>query len=155
MRSLQRFFVYLILLLGSIRFLAPLLWMLSTGLKPIDQAMTMPPRWIPYRFFVEKEGARLEVKPGAPINIPSYVVEIEGERHIVPRASIVNGQMKQQLPNGEEKFVPVQIIQEIPAAPQHAWTTITPVALTNAAWEAVPASAVIKKVAPRWSNFIE
>src|SRR5258705_410946 len=121
--------------------------MLSTGLKPIDQAMTMPPRWIPYRFFVEKDGTRLEVKPGAPINVPSYVAEIEGERHIVSRASVVNGRMKQQLANGEEKFVPVQIIQEIPADPQHAWTTITPVALTNAAWEAVPASVVIKKVA--------
>src|SRR5258706_343950 len=102
MRSLQRFFVYLILLLGSITFLAPLLWMLSTGLKPIGQAMTMPPRWIPYRFFVEKDGTRLEVKPGAPINVPSYVAEIEGERHIVSRASVVNGRMKQQLANGND-----------------------------------------------------
>ena len=34
---------YHALLLGSITFLAPLLWMLSTGLKPIDQTMTMPP----------------------------------------------------------------------------------------------------------------
>src|SRR6266404_8257961 len=99
MRSLQRFFTYLLLLLGSITFLAPLLWMLSTGLKPIDQTMTMPPTWIPYKYFVEKDGRRIEVKPGATINTPSYVVEIEGERHIVSRASVVNGQMRQQLPN--------------------------------------------------------
>src|SRR6266478_2890180 len=114
MRSLQRFFTYLLLLLGSITFLAPLLWMLSTGLKPIDQTMTMPPSWIPYRYFVEKNGERIEVKPGAPINAPSYVAEIDGERHIVSRASVVNGQMKQQSSNGEEKLVPVRIIQEIP-----------------------------------------
>jgi multiple sugar transport system permease protein len=155
MRSLQRFFTYLLLLLGSITFLAPLLWMLSTGLKPIDQTMTMPPSWIPYKYFVEKDGERVEVKPGAPISAPSSVVEIDGERHIVLRTSVVNGQMKQQLPSGEEKFVPVQIIQEIPADAQHPWTTITPVAITNAAWEALPSSSVIRKVAPRWSNFIE
>ena len=154
MRSLQRFFTYLLLLLGSITFLAPLLWMLSTGLKPIDQTMTVPPNWIPYRFFVEKDGRRVEVKPGALIKAPSYVAEIEGERHIVPRSSVVNSQMKQQMPSGEEKSVPVQIIQEIPADAQHIWTTVRPVAISNAVWEALPASAITKKIAPRWNNFI-
>src|SRR6266446_10094735 len=96
MRILLRFLTYLLILLGSIKFLAPLLWMLSTGLKPIDQTMTVPPSWIPYRFFVEKDGARVEVKPGAPINAPSYVAEVDGERHVVARASVTNGQMKQQ-----------------------------------------------------------
>src|ERR1700688_5006613 len=112
MRILLRFLTYLLLLLGSITFLAPLLWLLSTGLKPIDQTMTMPPSWIPFRYFVEKDGARVEVKPGAPISTPSYVVEIEGERHVVSRASVVNSQMKQQSATGEVKLVPVQIIQE-------------------------------------------
>jgi multiple sugar transport system permease protein len=155
MRIFLRFLTYLLLLLGSITFLAPLLWMLSTGLKPIDQTMTMPPSWIPYKYFVEKDGARVEVKPGAPINAPSYVADIAGERHIISRASVINGQMKQQSADGEEKLVPVQVIQEIPADAQHAWTTITPVAITNAAWEALPVSSIIKNVAPRWSNFIE
>src|SRR6266705_1179199 len=96
MRIFLRFLTYLLLLLGSITFLAPLLWMLSTGLKPIDQTMTVPPSWIPYKYFVEKNGQRVEVKPGAPINAPSYVAEINGERHVVARANVANGQMKQQ-----------------------------------------------------------
>src|SRR5712675_1261137 len=134
MRRLKRLFTYLLLLLGSITFLAPLLWMLSTGLKPIDQTMTMPPAWLPYKYFVENDGRRIEVKPGTSINTPSYVVELEGGRHIISRATVVNGQMKQQLPNGEERSLPVQIIQEIPADAQHTWTTITPVSVANAAW---------------------
>src|ERR1700684_258219 len=119
MRGFQRFLTYLLLLLGSITFLAPLVWMISTGLKPLDQTMSMPPSWLPYRYFVEKEGARVEVKPGEPIKVPSYVVQVEGERHIVPTTSVINGQMKQQLPNGEEKFVSAQILQEIPADENH------------------------------------
>lgn len=62
MRLLQRLFIYALLLLGSVTFLVPLLWMISTGLKPIDQTMSMPPRWIPYRLYVEKDGARVEIK---------------------------------------------------------------------------------------------
>ncbi len=57
----QRFCIYALLLLGSITFLIPLLWMISTGLKPIDQTMSMPPKWIPYRLYVEKDGAMTEI----------------------------------------------------------------------------------------------
>ncbi len=34
----------------SIFFLLPLIWMIVTSLKPIDETMTSPPRWIPSHF---------------------------------------------------------------------------------------------------------
>lgn len=46
---LGKFFVYAMLILGSAMFLAPLVWMLSTALKPIEQTMALPPTWMPYR----------------------------------------------------------------------------------------------------------
>src|SRR5258706_14642958 len=61
MRLVQRFCIYALLVLGSFTFLIPLLWMISTGLKPIDQTMSMPPNWIPYRLYVEKDGALTEI----------------------------------------------------------------------------------------------
>src|SRR5579862_4110741 len=125
MRCFQKFLIYLLLLLGSITFLAPLVWMISTGLKPLDQTMTMPPSWIPYRYYIEIFDGRQEVKPVDKITIPSYVVETEGERHIVAQSSVVNGQMKQQLPSGEVKQVDVKVLQEIPANEQHPWMTVT------------------------------
>jgi multiple sugar transport system permease protein len=57
MRIIQRFCIYALLLLGSITFIIPLLWMISTGLKPIDQTMSMPPTWFPYRLETGKDGA--------------------------------------------------------------------------------------------------
>src|SRR5258706_14713273 len=104
MRSLQRFFVYLILLLGSITFLAPLLWMLSTGLKPIDQAMTMPPTWIPYRFFVEKDGTRVEVKHGGALQNPPVVVKSQGGGPIVPPRPAAQGQIEKQHAQGRTEI---------------------------------------------------
>jgi multiple sugar transport system permease protein len=43
--------------------LIPLLWMISTGLKPIEQTMSMPPTWIPYRSYVQKDGVLTEIQP--------------------------------------------------------------------------------------------
>jgi multiple sugar transport system permease protein len=48
--------IYALLILGSITFLIPLLWMISTGLKPIEQTMSLPPTWIPYREVVGADG---------------------------------------------------------------------------------------------------
>jgi multiple sugar transport system permease protein len=62
MRALNRFLIYAMLILGSITFLIPLLWMMSTGLKPIDQTMSMPPIWLPYKLYVERDGSLVEIQ---------------------------------------------------------------------------------------------
>ena len=59
MQLVQRFCIYTLLILGSVTFLVPLLWMISTGLKPIDQTMAMPPTWLPHRFYVATDGGAL------------------------------------------------------------------------------------------------
>jgi multiple sugar transport system permease protein len=61
MRYTKKILIYFLLLAGSAMFLLPLLWMMSTGLKPIDQTMAMPPTWLPYRLYVEKDGAETEI----------------------------------------------------------------------------------------------
>lgn len=43
----RAFAIHAVLIAGSLLFLFPLVWMISTALKPIDQTMIMPPRWIP------------------------------------------------------------------------------------------------------------
>ena len=81
MRIVQRFCIYALLILGSITFLIPLLWMISTGLKPIDQTMSLPPTWIPYRFYVEKDGARVEITQSELDNYPTdKVIKVAAPR---------------------------------------------------------------------------
>ena len=63
MNFLQRLLLYALLALGAITCLIPLLWMISTGLKPIEQTMSMPPTWIPYRLYVQKDGVLTEIQP--------------------------------------------------------------------------------------------
>jgi multiple sugar transport system permease protein len=71
MRLIQRFCIYTLLVLGSITFVIPLMWMISTGLKPIDQTMSMPPTWVPYRLYVEKDGALIEITQAESKNYPA------------------------------------------------------------------------------------
>ncbi len=39
--------VFVILVLAGICFLAPFAWMFSTSLKPLNETMSLPPRWLP------------------------------------------------------------------------------------------------------------
>lgn len=49
-RSLRKLIIYVLLIGGSIAFLFPLLWMLSTSLKPNWQVSQWPIQWIPHPF---------------------------------------------------------------------------------------------------------
>ena len=44
---LSRMVVHVILIGGSLVFLFPLFWMITTSLKPVEETMLTPPRWIP------------------------------------------------------------------------------------------------------------
>ena len=44
---LLHFVVFVVLAVLSVAFLAPFAWMVSTSLKPLNETMTLPPRWMP------------------------------------------------------------------------------------------------------------
>lgn len=46
----RRAVAHVVLVLLSLVFFMPLLWMLSTSVKPIEETMTTPPKWIPSNF---------------------------------------------------------------------------------------------------------
>ncbi len=48
MKYLKKAIIYLVLTAGSVLFLFPLLWMISTSLKPIELTMKLPIEWIPH-----------------------------------------------------------------------------------------------------------
>lgn len=92
---LHKLFVYTALLLGAAVFIIPLLWMLSTAVKPIDQAMSSPPRWLPYSWAYTDNGKEITV--GHDGDAPDeglvsvqvayqWLIDIDGER--VPVAPV-------------------------------------------------------------------
>jgi len=67
---LARWVVHLVLIAGAVLFLFPLLWMVSTSLKPIEETMKMPPdllpsvpRWVNYTKAVFYQSDKLGYVP--------------------------------------------------------------------------------------------
>lgn len=46
-RVIRKIVIYGVLILGSFILLIPIFWMISTSLKPFEQTLIFPPRWIP------------------------------------------------------------------------------------------------------------
>jgi multiple sugar transport system permease protein len=81
--------LYVLLVFCSAIFMVPLLWVIATSLKPVEQTMTIPPSWIPYAYRAEIDGEIIEVRKCGEIGQDGYLVELtegprKGERLIVP-----------------------------------------------------------------------
>ncbi|MEM1108659.1 MAG: carbohydrate ABC transporter permease [Planctomycetota bacterium] len=91
-RNGVQLFRFVALVIGSIIFMVPLLWMISTALKPIDQTMTMPPKWTPKQWTATIDIETVEIGVGrvpdnvmaeTPVPVTAAVqwgIEIEGKR---------------------------------------------------------------------------
>src|ERR1039458_6802967 len=131
MNFLQRLLLYALLALGAITCLIPLLWMISTGLKPIEQTMSMPPTWIPYRLYVQKDGVLTEIQPA---DVDKY-----------PPAQIV----KKPAPRWENfKNAILWIPYRLYVQKDGVLTEIQPADVDK-----YPPAQIVKKPAPRWENF--
>lgn len=149
MRALTKFLTYFGLVVGAGVFLLPLLWMLSTALKPIEQTAVQPPMWLPRRYYVEENATRREVKLGAMITVESvWAVTADSAAPIVlPKADVRDGVWTTT--NGRP--VPVEIREEIPASPDAPWREVTDVAKAHRSVVAV--DRIQTRFAPRWENF--
>lgn len=76
---LVRLLIYGCLLAGSLVFMLPFLWLLSTSLKPVEQTMTIPPQWLPRMHYAVIDGERVRVvkKRENRIVTPEVIVRIE------------------------------------------------------------------------------
>lgn len=163
-RFITRLAIYLVIIAGSATFLLPLVWMMSTALKPIEQTMAVPPTWVPYRLFASLDGRRTAVKQGELIEQPSLVIHDPAINKdlIVPQATVVKGKLVRRNALGEETAIAVKTLEEIPASVEQPWVKVIPENLAlegegrdafGSAWYVVPRTALERKVAFRWGNF--
>ncbi|MDD2237637.1 MAG: carbohydrate ABC transporter permease [Kiritimatiellae bacterium] len=152
---IRRLCIYALLIIGAVVFIIPLVWMISTALKPIEQTMTMPPTWVPYQLYTDHNGVKEPVRPGERIEQPSLVVQEQGagQKRIVPVGLIREGQLVVVSSPGKESRRPVIVIEEIPATPDAPWIKVFPEGETGAEWKVVPVASMSRNVSPRWGNF--
>lgn len=148
MRLLPRLLVHGALALGGCAFLLPLLWMLSTALKPLEQTTAQPPQLLPWRYFVAEDGVAREVKLSALVATPSVWATPEGAQLPValPAADVRDGRW-----HLAGRTVPVRVHRAVPATPEQPWREYVEVGTGRRGIAA--ATGVTRRFAPRWENF--
>ncbi len=137
--------VYAALIAGAVLFSFPLLWLVLTALKPIEQTMVFPPQFVPKAYYAEVEGRKVEVVLGPKVEEPSSW----GEVIAGPQAG------SRVLVSPDAKADPnFRWIKDVPAG----WRVVTErgeklSAPGSGAADVVPPEAIESRVKLRWGNF--
>jgi multiple sugar transport system permease protein len=142
--------IYFLLIGGALLFTAPLLWMVSTALKPVDQTMSLPPAWLPYRYYIQDAGKEVAVKLRTRISEPSLELKlVDGDKILVPKTAYKAGKV-----TIGDKVVAATIIRDIPATSEDHYIKVVPEDKSDSGrcWY-LSAQKIRREVSFRWSNF--
>lgn len=149
MKALPKTLTYFALIAGAAVFLLPLLWMLSTALKPLEQTTVQPPIWLPRRYYIEEDNTRREVKLGAVVSVPSVWVTPLGATVpvVLPQADVDGGVWTTM----SGRKTPVEVHLQIPATPESPWREVLDA--STGVRSIVSFDQISGRFAPRWENF--
>jgi len=157
-----KFFIHVALIVCSIIFAIPFLWVLVTSLKPVEQTMTLPPVWIPKSYYVELEGKELEVKKGIVTNEAGVVAIVkegprEGERIFVPVSNLEGNKALIETQVADKVFreyYQIEVEKEVGSG----WIKVIeqvpdPYFKGEPYWTFVPPKAIDERVKLWWGNY--
>lgn len=151
MRAPTKFLIHATLIAGAIVFVMPFAWMLSTALKPLDQTLAQPPKWLPMRHEARDAGGSMrEVIPGDFVDEPSVWVRPAGATRpiAVPAASVHDALWQ---PPGGGEAVLVEVLKTVPATAAQPWREVLDARTSQT--DIIPAAAIRSTVSFRWGNF--
>lgn len=146
-RGLGRTLLYVALIAASVVFMTPLIWLLLTALKPIEQTMTRPITFLPRTHLAPIDGEIHDVTRDFQTPLPGAVVEVlEGDqagRRVFLDANQLAARSDQ-----------VRVIQEVPAGWWHVTERLDPNETPRVQrWAFVPPDQIESKIDFRWRNF--
>ncbi len=142
-----RILLYAVLLAASVAFVAPFAWMIVTSLKPVEQAMSLPPDWIPREYDAVIAGRRVEVTKDYELRQAGEVVEMTAGEDAGRRVFL----SAHQLAAGAG---PWRVVHSV--AP--GWWHVTERlgegrGAEPPRWDIVPPEAITSRVRLRWVNY--
>jgi len=163
-RTPTRLVIHVVLLAGSVTFFFPLLWMISTSLKPIEQTMVMPPQWVPRAYYALIDGERIQVKKLFQVDEPSLIVratvrERKGLKLLIPVRDYSDGQAAIDVPVAdrvERIKVPAESVKEVPSGWWYVVQTFKKqYGHPEPKWDCKPEQEIESKVHLYFNNYTE
>lgn len=148
--AVGRTVLYLTLVGVMLIFLMPFIWLLVTSLKPVEQAMSLPPSFVPRAHYATIEGQRREVIREYELAAPGAVVAWtagprQGRREALPLAAAATAVASGQ---ATELYRVDAGWWRVTARPAPGDDGALP-------WAIVPPEDLTTTIAPRWSNYPE
>lgn len=143
----SRPFRYALLVLAAAVFVTPFVWMVATSLKPIEQAMTLPPALLPKIYHAAVEGERIEVTK-------DYAVPRAGVVAVFTRGPSQGKRVFLSAVEAEARAADLRVLHTTEAG----WWRVTERFDVDSGsavprWDIVPADAIEERVHFRWTNY--
>ncbi len=163
-RTINRFLIYVMLIVSSFIFALPLIWVVVTSLKPVEQTMTVPPTWIPKAYYINIDGKIIEVKKDIKLSADGFIVEVLegpriGEKIIVEDKNIKNNKALIEVQIADRVFKEYYKIRKIKRVKKD-WIKVverpkTQYAEKELIWTCVDEQEIKEKIKLRFSNYLE
>jgi multiple sugar transport system permease protein len=135
---------------ASLIFLTPFLWLISSSLKPLEQAMSLPPTLLPHAYYATIDGRQTEVTVDFTLQKPAVVADVtEGEQAgqrviLTPQQALARAHELQHAHRVGENWIHVTERVDVrnDGAGSPRWDVIAPTALDS-------------RIAFRWQNYPE
>src|SRR5437868_5437793 len=142
----RRTILYSVIVGAALLFAMPFVWLVVTSLKPIEQAMSLPPTFIPRAYFAPIDGVRMEVTRDYVVAAAGFVAEVTaGEqrgRRIFVTAAAAAARARE-----------LRVLHPAPAGGWHVTQRLESSNQQTPTWDIVPAEALETTVRPRWGNY--
>jgi multiple sugar transport system permease protein len=148
-----RFALYALLIGLSALFLLPLVWLVLTSLKPIDQAMTLPPMTLPRAYYAQFGGVEREVTLDYRLTRPGVIVETVRADGTKSRQFFTSKEYDALVARrGGEMPSSMTVVHS--AVPGWVHVTAVPTrAERTPLWDIVPLESLASRLRPRWVNY--
>lgn len=149
---------YTLLLVGSVLFLFPFVWLVSTSLKPNEQTTTIPPKWIPENHVAEINGEPVQVVHGEAISTPMYVVRVHegrdaGKKRRVPVTDFEDGRIRVNIA-GVTRWYDAELLYKAEKGWRYIERRVDERRIDQAVeWDLVPPESIESDPHLFWSNF--
>lgn len=163
-QRVNRYIVYALLIIGSILFFIPFLWLLSTSLKPIEQAMTDSADFLPRVSYVTYEGRAMKVYKDKEVAVEGSMVLIaegplRGSLMLLAGSDLTESGARVRIQESDRvidtfaRYTPIK-----PVRP--GWVKVVEKLDASRAdrepfWTCVPPEEIETRVEWQWSNYVE
>lgn len=142
----RRTVIYLLLGGAGLMFLTPFIWLVVTSLKPLEQAMSLPPTFVPRAYHVTIDGERTEVTRDFAVPTAGVVAEVIAGEQAGHRVFL----------SKNEAIARAAELRVLHATEAGWWRVTERRELGDTRvprWDVVPPDAIESSVRPYWKNY--